>query len=94
MQATACQQKEVGKRVEVVGLGAGRPVVNLKIGGQNVRALIDTGATCTLLRLETFRTLNETLHRPRYLRSATQLRGSPAYGNTSVPTLCWRLATS
>ena len=63
------------KRQAVVGAVSGCPVVNLDIAGFSVGALVDTGAACTLLRLDMFNKIAEKEHRFKYLRAAPALRG-------------------
>ena len=46
--------KPCGKGTKVAGVIAGRPVVDLQVGGLSIAALVDTGASCTLLRLDIF----------------------------------------
>ena len=46
--------KPYGKWTDVVGAVSGRPVVNLQVGGLSIGALVDMGASCTLLRLDIF----------------------------------------
>ena len=67
--------KPCGKRTEVVGAVSGRPVVDLQVGGLSIGALVDTGASCTLLRLDIFHTLADRAHRHRLLADAPALRG-------------------
>ena len=67
--------KRCGKRTEVVGAVSGRPVVDLQVGGLFIGALVDTGASCTLLRLDIFHTLADRAHRHRLLADAPALRG-------------------
>ena len=67
--------KPCGKRTEVVGVVSGRPVVDLQVGGLSIGALVDTGASCTLLRLDIFHTLADRAHRHRLLADAPALRG-------------------
>ena len=54
---------------------SGRPVVDLQVGGLSIGALVDTGASCTLLRLDIFHTLADRAHRHRLLADAPALRG-------------------
>ena len=65
--------KPCGKRTEVVGAVSGRPVVDLQVGGLSIWALVDTGASCTLLRLDIFHTLADRAHRHRLLADAPAL---------------------
>ena len=67
--------KPCRKRSEVVGAVSGRPVVDLQVGGLSIGALMDTGASCTLLRLDIFHTLADRAHRHRLLADAPALRG-------------------
>ena len=67
--------KPVGKRTAVVGAISGRPVVDLQVGGLNIGALVDTGASCTLLRLDIFHKIAELAHCQRILADAPALRG-------------------
>ena len=67
--------KPCGKRTEVVGAVSGRPVVDLQVGGLSIGALVETGASCTLLLLNIFHTLADRAHRHRLLADAPALRG-------------------
>ena len=50
-------------------------MVDLQVGGLSIGALVDTGASCTLLRLDIFHTLADRAHRHRLLADAPALRG-------------------
>ena len=67
--------KPCRKRTLVVGAVSGRPVVDLQVGGLSIGALVDTGASFTLLRLDIFHTLVDRAHRHRLLADAPALRG-------------------
>ena len=66
---------EPGKRVEVVGELIYRPTVTFSIQGVKVTALVDTGATCSLLRLDIFQELANKRHRSLYLKQGPPLCG-------------------
>ena len=67
--------KPCRKRTEVVGAVSGRPVVDLQVGGLPIGALVDTGVSCTLLRLDIFHKLADRAHRHRLLADVPTLRG-------------------
>ena len=50
-------------------------MVDLQVGGLSIGALVDTGASCTLLRLDIFHTLADRAHRHRLLADAPALGG-------------------
>ena len=50
-------------------------MVDLQVGSLSIGALVDTGASCTLLRLDIFHTLADRAHRHRLLADAPALRG-------------------
>ena len=50
-------------------------MVDLQVGG-DIGALVETGASCTLLRLDIFHTLADRAHRHRLLADAPALRGA------------------
>ena len=52
----------------------GRPLLNLAIKGVIVPALIDTGATRSLLRLDVFRSIQKSTHSPFLLQPMTGLK--------------------
>ena len=59
----------------VVGAVSSRPVVDLQVGGLSIGALVDTGVSCTLLRLDIFHKLADRAHRHRLLADVPALRG-------------------
>ena len=63
----------LGKRLEVVGDGTRRPAVRLTLHGIEVTALLDTGGSCSLLRLNVFKKLSELCHRNKLLKPAPPL---------------------
>ena len=71
----SAQAYEPGKRVEVVGELIYRPAVTFSIQGVKVTALVDTGATCSLLRLDIFQELANKRHRSLYLKPGPPLCG-------------------
>ena len=69
------RNQPAGKLLAVVGESAGRPTVNLCIRGIKVVALVDTGASCNLLRRDIFDMLVAKTHRSAWLAPAPELLG-------------------
>ena len=68
----------VGKRAFVLdhkGQVSGRPTVNLILSGIKVTALVDTGASCTLLRRDIFDLIVRRTHRACLLEHSGPLQG-------------------
>ena len=74
--AAGRQHSATGKLSAVVGERFGRPTTVLTLGGYRVTALVDTGASRTLLRLGTFQKIILHSHRPRFLRTTGPLQGA------------------
>ena len=67
-----------GKRghvLEVRGQVSGRPTVNLVISGIKVTGLVDTGASCSLLRRDILDMIVKRTHRVHYLEDSAPLQG-------------------
>ena len=64
-----------GKRAAVVGDHCGRPVVGLLMSGVPIAALVDTGASCCLLRQDKFREIIARNHRVPLLRRSPLVQG-------------------
>jgi predicted aspartyl protease len=78
-----------GKRAAVVGGCVGRPIIKLSLNGRPVTALVDTGASCTLLRRRTYLDIIQRNHRPSLLTPGTPLQAvNSGYldvvGNTEI----------
>ena len=65
----------VGKRAAVVGGKSGRPTIRLSTLGIGISALVDTGASCNLLRRDTLQKIMARNHRPSYIQTAPSLQG-------------------
>ena len=66
MSSTLFTTQVVGKRAFVLdhkGQVSGRPTVNLILSGIKVTAIVDTGASCTLLRRDIFDLIVRRTHR-------------------------------
>ena len=61
--------------MEVVGELIYRPAVTFSIQGVKVTVLVDTGATCSLIRLDIFQELANKHHRSFYLKPGPPLCG-------------------
>ena len=66
--------KPFDQLTEVVGAISGRPVVDMQVGGLFIGALVDIGASCTLLRPYIFHKPADLAHRHRLLAEAPVLR--------------------
>ena len=76
---TAPAYRQLGKLVNVIRVNPGRPTVNVCICGIQVKALVDTGASCSLLRQDVFQQLVIQTHRTLYINPTVLLKvtGTP-----------------
>ena len=78
MSSSLFTTQVVGKRAFVLdhkGQVSGRPTVNLILSGIKVTALVDTGASCTLLRRDIFDLIVRRTHRACLLEHSGPLQG-------------------
>ena len=79
----------VGKRAFVLdhkGQVSGRPTVNLILSGIKVTALVDTGASCTLLRRDIFDLIVRKTHRACLLEHSLERNGNCSTGALRIKT--------
>ena len=62
------------KCLEVTAYESGRPLLKLAIKGVIVPALIDTGVSRSLLRLDVFESIQKATHSPLLLQTMTGLK--------------------